>query len=36
MPFPLDLAVDPVTLLVLAAVAFLAGFIDAIAGGGAC
>ncbi|MBB4817718.1 putative membrane protein YfcA [Pseudomonas alcaligenes] len=34
MPFPLDFAVDPVTLLVLAAVAFLAGFIDAIAGGG--
>ncbi|WP_236232411.1 TSUP family transporter [Pseudomonas tohonis] len=34
MPFPLDFAVDPVTLLVLAAVAFIAGFIDAIAGGG--
>ncbi|WP_263145724.1 TSUP family transporter [Pseudomonas sp. RIT-PI-AD] len=34
MPFPFELAVDPVTLVVLAAVAFLAGFIDAIAGGG--
>ncbi|KAF1052648.1 MAG: putative membrane transporter protein YfcA [Stenotrophomonas maltophilia] len=31
---PLELAADPLTLLVLAAVAFLAGFIDAIAGGG--
>lgn len=34
MPFPIELAVDPATLLVLAGVAFLAGFIDAIAGGG--
>ncbi|MCY1267017.1 putative membrane transporter protein YfcA [compost metagenome] len=31
---PLELAVDPLTLAILAAVAFLAGFIDAIAGGG--
>ncbi|AYC32858.1 hypothetical protein D3880_10950 [Pseudomonas cavernae] len=31
---PLDLIVDPLTLLILALVAFLAGFIDAIAGGG--
>ncbi|WP_044874588.1 TSUP family transporter [Pseudomonas sp. LFM046] len=34
MPFPFELAVDPATLAILAAVAFLAGFIDAIAGGG--
>ena len=34
MPFPFDLAVDPGTLAVLALVAFIAGFIDAIAGGG--
>ena len=34
MPFPIELAVDPATLAILAAVAFLAGFIDAIAGGG--
>ncbi|MNO56748.1 hypothetical protein D3C76_472700 [compost metagenome] len=31
---PFELAFDPVTLVILAAVAFLAGFIDAIAGGG--
>src|SRR6218665_2574756 len=34
MPFPLELGVDPITLAVLALVAFSAGFIDAIAGGG--
>lgn len=34
MPFPLELAIDPLTLAILAGVAFLAGFIDAIAGGG--
>ncbi|WP_242675391.1 TSUP family transporter [Phytopseudomonas dryadis] len=34
MFFPLELAVDPTTLLILALVAFVAGFIDAIAGGG--
>ncbi len=34
MPFPFELAVDPGTLVILALVAFLAGFIDAIAGGG--
>ncbi|MBM7062031.1 TSUP family transporter [Pseudomonas sp. UL073] len=34
MPFPFELAVDPLTLAILAGVAFLAGFIDAIAGGG--
>ncbi|MBT8766630.1 TSUP family transporter [Metapseudomonas boanensis] len=34
MPFPFEMAVDPATLAILAAVAFLAGFIDAIAGGG--
>ncbi len=34
MPIPFELAVDPATLAILAAVAFLAGFIDAIAGGG--
>lgn len=34
MPLPLDLAIDPAILLALACVAFLAGFIDAIAGGG--
>jgi uncharacterized membrane protein YfcA len=34
MPFPFELAVDPATLAILALVAFLAGFIDAIAGGG--
>lgn len=34
MPFPFDLAVDPGILAILALVAFLAGFIDAIAGGG--
>ncbi len=31
---PFELSVDPTTLLVLALVAFVAGFIDAIAGGG--
>jgi uncharacterized membrane protein YfcA len=31
---PFELSVDPITLVVLAAVAFVAGFIDAIAGGG--
>jgi uncharacterized membrane protein YfcA len=31
---PFELAADPLTLSILAAVAFLAGFIDAIAGGG--
>ncbi|MGH8355194.1 MAG: TSUP family transporter [Pseudomonas sp.] len=34
MPFPFELAVDPATLAILALVAFIAGFIDAIAGGG--
>ncbi len=34
MPLPFELAVDPATLAVLALVAFVAGFIDAIAGGG--
>ncbi|OEC34167.1 hypothetical protein SAMN05216600_12079 [Pseudomonas cuatrocienegasensis] len=34
MPFPFELAVDPSTLLILALVAFAAGFIDAVAGGG--
>jgi len=34
MPFPFEIAQDPVTFAVLACVAFLAGFIDAIAGGG--
>lgn len=34
MPFPFELAVDPSTLAILALVAFAAGFIDAIAGGG--
>ncbi len=34
MPFPFELVVDPATLAILAVVAFLAGFIDAIAGGG--
>lgn len=34
MPFPFELAVDPATLATLALVAFVAGFIDAIAGGG--
>lgn len=31
---PFELVVDPTTLVILAGVAFLAGFIDAIAGGG--
>ena len=31
---PFEFALDPVTLLILAGVAFIAGFIDAIAGGG--
>ncbi|MFJ2547606.1 TSUP family transporter [Pseudomonas sp. NPDC087612] len=31
---PFELSVDPITLAILAAVAFVAGFIDAIAGGG--
>ena len=31
---PFELSVDPTTLAVLALVAFIAGFIDAIAGGG--
>lgn len=31
---PFELSVDPITLMVLAVVAFVAGFIDAIAGGG--
>ena len=31
---PFELSVDPTTLAILAAVAFVAGFIDAIAGGG--
>ncbi|OCX92088.1 MAG: hypothetical protein BFD77_15950 [Pseudomonas sp. CO183] len=34
MPFALELALDPSTLVILFAVAFTAGFIDAIAGGG--
>ena len=34
MPFPFELAVDPGLLAILALVAFVAGFIDAIAGGG--
>ncbi len=34
MPFPFEIALDPVTFAVLAGMAFLAGFIDAIAGGG--
>ena len=34
MSFPFEMAVDPTTLLLLALVAFIAGFIDAIAGGG--
>ncbi len=34
MPFAFEIAMDPVTLAVLASVAFVAGFIDAIAGGG--
>lgn len=34
MPIPFELAVDPATLAMLALVAFVAGFIDAIAGGG--
>lgn len=34
MSLPFELAVDPTTLLLLALVAFIAGFIDAIAGGG--
>jgi uncharacterized membrane protein YfcA len=34
MPFSFELALDPFTLCALAAVAFIAGFIDAIAGGG--
>jgi len=34
MPLPLELSVEPTTLTILALVAFLAGFIDAIAGGG--
>ena len=34
MPFPFELAVDPGLLSILALVAFVAGFIDAIAGGG--
>ncbi|MET1080137.1 MAG: TSUP family transporter [Pseudomonas sp.] len=34
MPFPFELAVDPATLAILALVAFAAGFIDAVAGGG--
>lgn len=33
-PMPFELTVEPLTLLILAAVAFVAGFIDAIAGGG--
>ncbi len=31
---PFELTVEPLTLLILALVAFVAGFIDAIAGGG--
>jgi uncharacterized membrane protein YfcA len=34
MPFALELTIDPGTLAILALVAFAAGFIDAIAGGG--
>lgn len=34
MPFAFELAIDPSTLAILALVAFVAGFIDAIAGGG--
>ncbi|MHA6493198.1 TSUP family transporter [Pseudomonas borbori] len=34
MPLPFELAVEPTTLVLLALVAFVAGFIDAIAGGG--
>lgn len=34
MPFALELAIDPSTLAILVLVAFIAGFIDAIAGGG--
>lgn len=34
MPFAFEIAMDPATLAVLAGVAFIAGFIDAIAGGG--
>ena len=34
MPFPFELGVEPLTLAILALVAFTAGFIDAIAGGG--
>ena len=34
MPLPFELAVDPAVLAVLALVAFTAGFVDAIAGGG--
>ncbi|GLK61900.1 UPF0721 transmembrane protein [Azotobacter vinelandii] len=34
MSFAFEIALDPVTLVVLACVAFVAGFIDAIAGGG--
>lgn len=34
MPFPLELGVEPLTLVILVLVAFTAGFIDAIAGGG--
>jgi uncharacterized protein len=34
MPLPFELAVDPTVLAILALVAFTAGFIDAIAGGG--
>ena len=33
---PFELTVEPLTLLILALVAFVAGFIDAIAGGGGC
>ncbi len=33
-PMPFELTVEPLTLLILALVAFVAGFIDAIAGGG--
>ncbi|MGV2837545.1 hypothetical protein ACNPOQ_27815, partial [Pseudomonas shirazensis] len=31
---PFELSVEPLTLLILTLVAFVAGFIDAIAGGG--
>lgn len=34
MPFAFELALDPISLLALIIVAFIAGFIDAIAGGG--